>query len=151
MILLQKQNGHGSVMDQQSTNTGEPLFAVGTKFQKSFPPHGVFTGEVKSFRDGLYQILYSDGDTEELYEHELQQLISQQLNMFDANLAGSGEGSGDTTVNNNIQQPAPPPLVQRQPAGPTIVKTPSMSKARVSNTPRITQAYPTDAKFVKVR
>lgn len=44
---------------------------LGTKIQKLFEGHGVFVGEVKSYKDGLYSIVYTDGDTEQLDEREM--------------------------------------------------------------------------------
>lgn len=45
---------------------------LGTKVQKHFAGYGTFVGEVGCFEDGLYHIVYSDGDAEDFDEDDME-------------------------------------------------------------------------------
>jgi hypothetical protein len=52
---------------------------VGRTFQKYFPGHGYFQGEVVKLEDELYSVKYEDGDEEELEEYELKALLLKHV------------------------------------------------------------------------
>ncbi|KAG7356020.1 hypothetical protein IV203_000706 [Nitzschia inconspicua] len=55
---------------------------LGTKIRKYFEGHGEFIGEVQSYKDGLYTVLYSDGDTEELDGREMKRFELQDPSLL---------------------------------------------------------------------
>jgi hypothetical protein len=69
----------GSARPKSSKRAGRGArvlaFPVGTRFRKEFPGHGTFQGTVVSFDGVHYKVYYpSDGDSEELSDHELDEV-----------------------------------------------------------------------------
>jgi hypothetical protein len=53
---------------------------VGRRVMKEFPPHGIFQGEVVSYKKPYYKVVYEDDDSEELTLNQLKKiLIAEQV------------------------------------------------------------------------
>jgi hypothetical protein len=53
---------------------------IGRRVIKEFPPHGIFQGEVVSYKKPYYKVLYEDDDSEEVTLNQLKKiLIPQQV------------------------------------------------------------------------
>ena len=67
-------------MDELIENPPPPhhqKYPLKTRFYKDFGKHGVFEGTIRKFvkQNGYYSIEYSDGDTEDLQEKDIDKLI----------------------------------------------------------------------------
>jgi len=65
--------------NEKASAKPHPKILIGkTKIKKEFPPDGFFTGTVKKWDPPYYQVVYEDGDKEELEEAEILPLLEKQ-------------------------------------------------------------------------
>jgi hypothetical protein len=72
---LPQEDGKPHTAEEEETFAcGKRKYSIGTRVYKCFEGHGSFEGRVKQIDGSTYRIVYSDADTEDVYESEMDQI-----------------------------------------------------------------------------
>lgn len=81
----------------------ERVPGVGSYVKKEFNGHGVFIGKVVKFSDGLYNIVYEDGDSEDLENDEIVEILIN-VSEFDDEFKVRKKKLDDLVSGNHVEE-----------------------------------------------